>query len=377
MNDNKKTTDYLADNTVRACLLFICFVLAVYSLHATQSLLAPFALAIFIWLVIDAFAQWIDGLSSKVPYWLALTIALLIVFMGLIGVVVIIADTGFSIAEDSDKYAARINEIFANFSGFLSKSEWVSSNVDLTSEGLNERLNLAGKIQSGMLGFMGSVSSVLQNFFLIATYVAFLFVAQNGFRKRVDDLWPDLNKRAKATKVLERIRVSVEKYVGVQTLMSLLQTILSYAVMVAFGLDNALFWAMVIFILNFIPIVGGILAVVFPILFAIVQFETLGKVGGLFGGLFLVQFIINNTIQPKMMGDSMNMSSLVVILALAMWTSLWGGVGAFLSAPLTVIMMIIFAQFGATRWISVLLSADGKPDMDENEKLMADAKPGM
>jgi len=365
------------DKTIRACLLFISFVLAVYSLHVTQTLLAPFALAIFVWLVIDTFARWIDSLSSKVPYWMALTIALLIVFLGLAGVVVIIADTGFSIAEESDSYAARISEIFGGLSDFLTKFDWINKNVDLSSQGLNERFDLAGKLQSVMLGFMNAIGGVLSNFFVIAIYVAFLFVAQNGFRKRVDDLWPDVNRRAQATKVMERIRVSVEKYVGVQTLMSLLQTVLSYIVMLAFGLDNALFWAMVVFILNFIPIVGGILAVIFPVLFAVVQFETLTKVGGLAGGLFLVQFIINNTLQPKMMGDSMNMSSLVVILSLAMWTALWGGVGAFLSAPLTVIMMIVFAQFGTTRWISVLLSADGKPDMDEIEKLASEATPGM
>ncbi len=377
MSDNPKSPQLFADNTVRACLLFICFVLGVYSLHATQNLLAPFALAIFIWLIIDAFAQWIDGLSPKVPYWLALTIALLVVFMGLVGVVVVVADTGRSIMTDSGKYAARINEIFGSVNSFLSKSEWVSRNVDLSSEGISERFDVAGTVQRIIAGLISSVSGVLSNFFLIATYVAFLFVAQNGFRKRVDDLWPDINERARATKVMDRIRVSVEKYVGVQTLMSLIQTILSYIVMVLFGLDNALFWAMVIFILNFIPIVGGILAVVFPVLFAVVQFETFTKVGGLAGGLFLVQFIINNTLQPKMMGDSMNMSSLVVILALAMWTALWGGVGAFLSAPLTVIMMIILAQFASTRWISILLSADGKPDMDENEKLASEAKPAM
>ena len=65
-----------------------------------------------------------------------------------------------------------------------------------------------------------------------------------------------------------------------------------------------------------------------------------------------------------MMGDSMNLSALVVILALSVWGALWGGVGAFLSAPLTVIIMIILAQFETTRWIAVLLSADGNPDMD-------------
>ena len=67
------------------------------------------------------------------------------------------------------------------------------------------------------------------------------------------------------------------------------------------------------------------------------------------------------------MGDSMNMSALVVILALSVWTALWGGVGAFLSAPLTVIIMIILAQFPSTRWIAVLLSADGNPDIDTDD----------
>ena len=75
MGKQSNGSDYVGDTTIRACLLFICFVLGVYSLHATQALLAPFALAVFIWLVIDTFARWIDGLSSKVPYWMALTIA--------------------------------------------------------------------------------------------------------------------------------------------------------------------------------------------------------------------------------------------------------------------------------------------------------------
>jgi len=145
-----------------------------------------------------------------------------------------------------------------------------------------------------------------------------------------------------------------------------MQTVISYVGMTALGLDNALFWALVIFVLNYIPIVGGLLAVLFPVLFAIVQFDSLGQVGLLALILFGAQTIIGNTIQPKMMGDSMNLSALVVILALSVWGALWGGVGAFLSAPLTVIIMIILAQFPTTRWIAVLLSADGNPDMDED-----------
>lgn len=358
------------DTTIRASLLFICFFLAVYGLYVTQNLLAPFALAIFIWLIIDAFARWIDSLSDKVPYWMALILALLTVVLGIAGVVIVIADTASDIARDAPKYQARIGEIFEWVDQFSGRENWSVS-------ALSERFQITDKLQTLLLGLAASVQGVLSNFMLIAVYVAFLFAAQSSFPKKMDDLFPDLNDRARAQKVIIRIRHSVEKYVGVQTLMSLIQTVLSYFVMVAFGLDNALFWAMVIFVLNFIPIVGGIFAVLLPVMFGIVQFESLAKFVGMAGGLFLSQFIINNTLQPKMMGDSMNMSALVVVLSLALWGALWGGVGMFLAAPLTVIIMIVLAQFPTTRWISVALSADGHPDMDDFEKMAHEAKPGM
>jgi predicted PurR-regulated permease PerM len=127
------------------------------------------------------------------------------------------------------------------------------------------------------------------------------------------------------------------------------------------GLENALFWSLVIFILNYIPIVGGLAAIILPVAFGVMQFESITPILILTIGLVAVQFIIGNTIQPKMMGDSLNLSALVVVLSLTLWYALWGGVGAFLSAPLTVIVMIVFAQFSTTRWLAVLLSADGMP----------------
>ena len=153
-----------------------------------------------------------------------------------------------------------------------------------------------------------------------------------------------------------------------KTVISLIQTVLSYIAMVSLGLDNALFWALVIFILNYIPIIGGVAAYMLPPLFALVQFDSYGKVALLFGLLFAIQTVISNTVQPKMMGDSMNLSALIVVFSIILWEALWGGVGAFLSAPLTVIIMIILAQFSTTRWIAVLLSSDGKPDFEPDEK---------
>ena len=358
------------DTTIRSCLLVLTFIAVTASLYFMRDLITPFALAIFIWLIIDTFARWMDNLSPKFPYWLALTVAILIVVASIVGIILIIADTAESVVDQAPRYGERLDEIFHWVGGLIGRE-------DLSIDSFIASLELEDKMRSGLAGFAGSVQGVLSNLATIAIYVAFLFAAQSSFPKKMDDLFPDKGGRAQASKVFVRIRSSVEKYIGVQTIISLMQTVISYAIMAALGLENALFWALVIFILNYIPIVGGLAAIVLPVAFGLVQFETLTPIIILTAGLFGAQFIIGNTIQPKMMGDSMNLSALVVVLSLTLWYALWGGVGAFLSAPLTVIIMIILAQFPTTRWIAVLLSADGEPDMDDNEKKAAKATPSL
>lgn len=346
------------DTTIRATLLFLAALAMLALLYFTRELVAPFALAIFIWLIIDAFARWMDGLSPKFPYWLALTIAVFTVVCLMVGFIFVIVDTVGDVVKDSDKYEARLTEIFSYIADKTGQENMSFSTLD-------ENFKITEKISGGLGTFASTVQGVLSEFFLIALYVVFLFAAQSSFPKKMDDLFPNLDRRIQAARVGERIRSSIEKYLSVQTIISLMQTVVSYVGMTALGLDNALFWALVIFVLNYIPIVGGLAAVALPCLFAIVQFDSPARIAALAGILFGAQFVIGNTIQPKMMGDSMNLSALVVILALSVWGALWGGVGAFLSAPLTVIIMIILAQFPTTRWIAVLLSADGNPDMDD------------
>lgn len=365
------------DSTIKACLLFLSFVTATACLYLTRDLLAPIALAIFIWLIIDAFARWLDRLSPKIPYWFALIVAILSVVAALIGVVVVIINTAADVINQAPQYEARLSQIYAGIDSFINSVGGMLRMEDFSLRSLTDQIAPAEKISQILGGILGSVRGVSSEFMLIAIYVAFLFAAQSSFPKKIDDLFPDPNRRAQAQKVGRRIRQSIEKYVGVQTVISIMQTVVSYIAMTALGLDNALFWALVIFVLNYIPIIGGFIAVALPSLFAFVEFDSYGRVALLMGLLFGAQFVIGNTIQPKMMGDSMNLSALVVVLSLTLWGALWGGVGAFLSAPLTVIIMIILAQFPTTRWIAVLLSSDGEPDVDEDDKKRAAAIPSL
>ncbi|MGB6228714.1 MAG: AI-2E family transporter [Litorimonas sp.] len=349
-----------SDTTIRSSLLVIAAIAVFWTLYVTRDLVAPFALAVFFWLTIDAFARWIDDLSPRIPYGAALTVAIIVTVAALVGLIVVVADTVSDVVDEAPRYGARINELFSWVGGLTGQ--------DLSYTAINQRFGITQSLQGALGGFAQTIQGVLSDFLLIAIYVVFLFVAQATFPAKMDNLFPDKTRRDRATRIGSSIRHSIEQYIGVQTLISLIQTVISYIAMTALGLDNALFWALVIFILNYIPIVGGFAAVALPVLFGLVQFDSLARVAVLGGLLFGAQFIVSNTIQPKMMGDSMNMSALVVVLSLTVWGALWGGVGAFLSAPMTVIMMIILAQFPTTRWIAVLLSADGDPDMDGDGK---------
>ena len=128
------------------------------------------------------------------------------------------------------------------------------------------------------------------------------------------------------------------------------------------GVENAVFWAFLIFIASYIPVIGGAVGILAPPVFALIQFESFWPAIILLAVLQAIQFVVGNIILPRMQGDSLNMDPVVVLLSLAFWGVIWGMTGMFLSTPLTVMAMVILAQFDGTRWLAVLLSADGQPE---------------
>jgi len=104
------------------------------------------------------------------------------------------------------------------------------------------------------------------------------------------------------------------------------------------------------------------------LLFALVQFDTYWQAIALLVVLQTIQFVVGNVVLPRMQGRSLNIDPVVILLALAFWGAIWGVAGMFLSTPLTTMLMVILAQFPGTRWIAVILSADGEPDRLRDRK---------
>ena len=143
-------------------------------------------------------------------------------------------------------------------------------------------------------------------------------------------------------------------------MVSFLTGFLSYIALAIIGIDAPLFWALLIFLLNFIPTIGSLIATIFPMIFCLLQFGELSQ--GIMVLIFVgaIQILVGNIIEPKVMGNSMNISPLVTILSLSFWGAVWGITGMILSVPITVILIIIFAQFNSTKRAAILLSEKGK-----------------
>ena len=141
--------------------------------------------------------------------------------------------------------------------------------------------------------------------------------------------------------------------------MSLLTAVLSYIVMVLLGVDFPVLWAFIIFILNYIPYIGSLIASLLPGLFAIFQFASFWPFIYIFVAVEAVQILVGNYIEPKVMGKTLNLSPLVVVIALSFWGAIWGILGMILSVPIVSILIIICAQFPSTRPVAVMLSENG------------------
>lgn len=340
------------DTSLRGALWIIATGVIAGALYFLRQPLTQFAIALILWFVIDGLSATLDKRIPFMPRWLALPIALVLVLglMAAIGWVVVANISGMGASFSG--YETRLNDVIAQTYAALGIGGAAPTFADLIAR--LDPASVASQVGAGLRNLASDIVFVL-------IYLGFLFPASRLMSDKLDRIFGGEDRREAARKVIQRIRVSMEQYLWVQTVISLIITALTYATLTIIGLDNALFWSFVIFFLNYIPTIGSLAAVVVATAVALVQFSSLTPVAAVAVGVGAWQFLIGNFVQPRMTGDSLNLSAVVVLLALAVWGAIWGIAGAFLAAPLTVMLMIVLAQFQSTRWIAILLSADGKP----------------
>jgi AI-2 transport protein TqsA len=336
-----------------AGILVIAAAAIIAGLWWFADLLTPLALAMFLWLTIDAFAQSLQKRLPFIPKVAAIPVAVLIVFLSLTFIVGFVIEYATGFSRSLGAYQVRLDEVISQGHALLNLSGAPPTVGQLFAK-VNPSLLLRG------------VADTLQNFggqaLFVIIYVASLFAAQASLPKKMEQIFGTGSELSRAGRIGNAISRSMEQYLWVQTITGVMIALACWALFALMGLKNALFWAMVTFVLSYIPVVGGVAASALPALFALVQFTSPVPALVILGVSQGIQFLVGNVIQPRMTGDSLNISVLVVFMSLAFWGKLWGGPGMFLAVPLTVMLMIILAQFPSTRWIAVMMSNNGNPD---------------
>lgn len=331
---------------------FIVSISIVTTLTFGKSLLIPFVFAMLLWFIsrkMRSLMNKVKFIKKHFPTWIKNTLSSLIIISSLIVISKILSTNINTLAQATQEYDSNIGSIVENISQYLT--------IDLT-ETLKTQL---GNINFGQILSLifNSITELFGNLFMIVIYVLFIFLEEANFHKKLMLAFSNKEKQEKISSILEEIEASITNYLGLKTLVSFITGFLSYIILLFIGIDAPVFWAFLIALLNFIPTVGSLIATVFPATYCLLQF---GDISPFLLVLFLVgtvQVVIGNIIEPRLMGNSLNISSLATLIALSVWGSIWSITGMFLSVPITVILIIILSQFPSTKPVAIILSDKG------------------
>jgi len=247
----------------------------------------------------------------------------------------------------------------ANLIALLEKIETLIG-VDNLGESLESQ---QGTLMKSAANAASSLATFIGRLFLVFFYVLFLLLEETQINKKLDKMYGGANKSNKVIKTWAKIHDLLHDYLTIKLLTSFLTGFLSFFVLLYLGIELPALWAFIIFILNFIPSVGSIIATSFPVLFSIVQYADIKQTISVLVGVLAVQILIGNVIEPKLMGNKLNLSPLIVVVGLVFWGSIWGIIGMLLSVPIMASLMIIFSQFPNTRNTAIFLSQNGEIDL--------------
>ncbi len=337
---------------IRKMASWLIFIIGVmFLLIYLKGFFKPLIFSIVIWFLIRQLRNTIEKVKNYgiwCPRIFANTVSFVIVVLAIYFISLMLVVNIEAFVRDFDQYSANINNT-------LQEIEAVTG-FDV----LNPSTTFQGEATQKLLTSMaGSLSTFVGKFALVAIYVIFMMLESPHTSRKMDILLNQYSDNQSFSTVSSQIDALFKNYVAIKIFTSFLTGILSFIVLILIGVQLAAFWAFLIFLLNFIPSVGSLIATAFPSLFYVLQS---GSVSGFFyvlAGVGLIQVFVGNFIEPKIMGDKLNLSPLAVIISLVFWGLIWGVIGMLLSVPLLAMQMIVFSQFKETRPIAVILSRTG------------------
>lgn len=343
--------------------LVLATIVTIWLMIFGKAVIIPIVIAGVICFLLNAITNQVEQIvffGIRIPRGVALTITILLFIQGFLSLMRLSVTTVQEILADSALVIDNLNRLLNSL------PEWVLSLLPeetLNQDSLYDIGNLISMavdyVSTLLTTFLGQAASIAGQALIILFYVIFLLIEQRTFAEKIGKMFSDAERRKNVESVLTSITLMIQRYVFVKTWVSILVGTASWLVMWLFSLDNALFWAILIFLLNYIPYVGSIVAVTFPVLFSMAQFGNWTIFIALLSLLLLIQTAVGYMIEPMLTGRTLDISPFVVLVSLSIFGTIWGVTGMVLAVPMVIIMIIVFAHFETTRPIAILLSGNG------------------
>lgn len=324
-----------------------CTILIAGAVYLGGDLIAPVAFALFIMALVWPLQA---ALQRRLPQLLALFLTLgvtLIVLAGLFSLTL----WGFGkAAQWLIASAGRFQALYAEAAGWLEGHGLViaGSIVETFNVGWMIRFlqSVAARV-NGMLGFA----------VLTGIYVMLGLLEVDVIRAKLAAGEAGENGRRLLTACSETA-AKLRRYMGVRTVVSLCTGVAVWGFATLAGLDLAVAWGVIAFVLNYIPFIGPLLATLMPTLFTMAQFESWQMAVAVFAGMNLIQFLSGSYIEPRIAGRALAVSPFIVLLAVFVGAFMWGLAGAFIGVPVVIAALTLCAQYDGSRWVARLLSGE-------------------
>ena len=344
----------------------VFFIALIFILWIGRSIFIPLLFAAFLWYLLNAISVYYRKImpcykttsgSCKIPNRIYSVLSHVLSFATVSGVIYLFATQIKPMLIELYHATPVLQQKLFVFSNFL--SDKIGFDIDINL--IPNLPQIAGYVGSSLAGLATSTGMVL-------IYLIFMFVEQSSFNKKINAMPLSKIKSKKLRFILNSVDENMKKYLFTKTFISAATGLSSYILLSIIGLEYASVWAFIIFILNYIPTIGSILACAMPIAYALISGDTWHL--ALFTAISLtgLEIIFGNIIDPKLTGKTLNISTLAILINLVFWGMIWGLAGMFFSVPILAAIYITTAQFESTRWIATLLSSDGTiPDETKSD----------
>jgi AI-2 transport protein TqsA len=344
--------------SVKILVIMASIVIILAGVKAATTIVVPFLLSIFIAMACSPIITWAK--QHKLPRAVAVVLVILIIVVfGLI----LAGLVGQSMNEFSLNVPKYREQLVAEFA-------WVIGQLDTFNISVDKQQLLSyldpGAAMNMATNLLSSLGGVLTDFLLILLIVVFMLFEAESVPKKIHIALDDPSMKIQQ---IDKFLVSVKNYLAIKTLVSLGTGLIIVLWLYFLGVDHFLLWAVLAFLLNYIPNIGSIIAAVPAVLLAFVQLGT--ATAGLTAlGFVVSNMVMGNVVEPRYMGRGLGLSTLVVFLSLIFWGWLLGTVGMLLSVPLTMIVKIALESSPDTRWVALLLASDSDEVVRNEEEVL-------